>query len=256
MRVDSPILARAARDYRWLLDRGYPASAALKLVGDRHRMTKDERMILFRGVAGSADSAARAAILSPGGAEGREILVDGYNQALTVMHFLTGRPLFIASDGLVRDAGGSHGRIADPGLFERAAAALADRLALLAPARVAVFLDAPVPGSAGHAAMFRALLAARGLEAEVRLERSADAPLKAARGRILVATGDSVIADALAAARGLPAGEGEGPLIYDAARWAIELAFGKAELLDLRGLLAEEEGAPRAQGAQGDREAR
>jgi hypothetical protein len=254
MRLASPILARAALEYRWLIDRGYAMSASLKLVGDRHQMTRDERMILFRGVSSSADSEARRALIAAPASigEGREILVDGYNQALTVMHYLAGRPLFVGTDGLTRDAGGAHGRIADQALFARAAGLLADRLAAPTPERVALYLDAPVPGSAGHAALFRSLFEERGIEAIVLLERSADAPLKAAGalGRdgpgALVATGDSAIADALAEAgtrRGQGAPQGQGAMLYDAARWAIELAFGPVDLLDLGRLVDTEKEA-------------
>ena len=92
-----------------------------------------------------------------------------------------------------------------------------------------------MPGSAGHASVFRRTLEERGVEAIVLLERSADAPLKAAGslagGGSLIATGDSAIADALAAAGAAR--------IYDSARWAIELAFGRIDFLDL-GRLVEE----------------
>jgi hypothetical protein len=257
MTMASPALARAAADYRWLLDRGYPAAAALKLVGDRRQMAKDERMILFRGVASSARSASRAAILRTEAA-GRELLVDGHNQALTVMHYLAGRPMFLGSDGLLRDAGGSHGRIARRELFERAAAILVVGLRAASPALVRFYLDAPIPGSAGHAELFRSLLAEAGLEAEVTLERSADAPLKAAPPGSLAATGDSAIADALcdriggdriaglgggaAAGSGSAADLSSAAGVYDAARWAIELAFGEPSFLDLGLLLAEPSG--------------
>jgi hypothetical protein len=237
MRLASPTLARAAAEYRWLLDHGYSARASLKLVGDRHQMSRDERMILFRGVATSRDSEARKRIVaSPDSvAEGSEMLVDGYNQALTVMHYLAGRPLFVGTDCLTRDAGAAHGRIADMALFERAVVLLAERLARSRPGRVEVYLDAPVPGSAGHAALFRRLFEERGMEATVRLERSADAPLKAASAPgALVATGDSAIADALVAA----AAAAGGARLYDAARWAIELAFGPADFLNLGCLIA------------------
>jgi hypothetical protein len=242
MQLASATLARAAADYRWLLDRGYPPKAALKLVGDRRRMTGDERMILFRGVASSAASASRAAVIEASAA-GRAVYVDGYNQALTVMHYLAGRPVFVSSDGLLRDAGGSHGRIANQALFERAASALVDHLASLEPVLVAVFLDSPVSGSAGHAAMLRALFAAQGIEARLSLEKSADAPLKAAPRGCLVASSDSAIADAIAEAAAR-SGYGSTPLnetarLYDAARWTIARAFGQPDLLDLGRLLAQ-----------------
>jgi hypothetical protein len=244
MRLASPALARAALEYRWLLDRRYSASAALKLVGDRHQMSRDERMILFRGVASKKDSEARSALIAAPESigPGCRILVDGYNQALTVMHYLSGRPLFVGTDGLTRDAGAAHGRIADRDRFERSLGFLADGLAALSPERVAVYLDAPVPGSAAHAALFRSSLEERGVEAIVLLERSADAPLKAAKGlgseSLLVATGDSAIADALAGAgSGASAPTGPSARLYDAARRAIEEAFWPVELLDLGRLL-------------------
>jgi hypothetical protein len=243
----SPAFARAALEYRWLLDRGYSEQAALKLVGDHHQLGRDERMVLFRGVASGPSSRARSALVAGPSSigAGLEILVDGYNQALTVMHYLAGRPLFVGTDSLTRDAGAAHGRIADKALFERSVGLLADRLEALSPERVAVYLDSPVPGSAGHAALFRRALEERGVEAIALLERSADAPLKAAAPLpgVLVASGDSAIADALASAHAAAIARAAGPRvaaesvggarIYDAARWAIEMAFGPVELLDL-----------------------
>ncbi|MBN2875464.1 MAG: DUF434 domain-containing protein, partial [Spirochaetales bacterium] len=45
-------LIEAIRDYRSLLDRGYPAQATIKLVGDRYRLPREGRVVLFRGVHG------------------------------------------------------------------------------------------------------------------------------------------------------------------------------------------------------------
>jgi len=228
-----PALRQAAADYLWLLDRGYSRQAALKLVGDKHQLPRDERMILYRGLASSAESEARKAVIAgPADAAGLPMLVDGYNQALTAMHYATGRPVFIGSDGLTRDAGGSHGRIADLGALSRAIGLLAEAAASLRCPRALVFLDAPVPGSAGHARMFREAFSARGVEADSRLEKSADGPLKAERGPVLVASGDSAIADAVAGSRDLP----DGPRLFDLARAALELAFAPLELLDLGSL--------------------
>ena len=208
-------LGSAARDYLWLLDRGYSSEAALKLVGDRRQLPREERMILFRGLAPSARAASRLPLLvsSP---RGRRLLLDGHNQALTVMHYLEGRPLFLSNDGLLRDAGGSHGRIAREELFERALGLLAESLASAAPSRVLALFDAPIPRSARHAARLGELLAGLGIAAEARLEADADAPLKRAPPGSAVATSDSAIAEALAAR---PAGEGLA--LFDAARMAV-----------------------------------
>ncbi len=204
----------AARDYRWLLDRGYAESAALKLVGDRFQLPREERLVLFRGVAPSLAAASRRALLR-GDAAGRTLLVDGHNQALAVMHYLAGRPVFVASDGYLRDAGGSHGRIPRPELFDRALGLLAASVASAWPSRVLAFFDSPIPKSAAHAAAFREALARLGVEVESGTENDADAPLKAAPAGGVVATSDSAVLDSLVSG-------GERPGTFDAARAAVD----------------------------------
>lgn len=53
-------LVEAVRGYRFLLDRGYPVQATIKLVGDRFRLDEVERVVLFRGVL-DQDASARIA---------------------------------------------------------------------------------------------------------------------------------------------------------------------------------------------------
>ncbi len=223
-------LCAAARDYRWLLDRGYPVAATIKLVGDRHRLEREERLILFRGVASTAASRVRRALLTDS-VRGRPLLVDGYNQIYSVMHYRDGRPVFLSSDGLLRDAGASHGRIPDQDRFDAALECLASAIAAADPSRVSAYFDSPVSGSAGHASRFAAALAALGVAAEAEVARSADVPLKAAPAGGVVATGDSAVVDAIAAA-------GAEAAVFDAARFAIERACGLREWLDLAAVLA------------------
>lgn len=230
----SESFAQAARDYLLLVDRGYAREAALKLVGDHHQLPRDERMILYRGLASSAESKLRgAAIVSPDQAEGRPILIDAYNQTLTILHYVRGRPVFISTDGLVRDVGGSHGRIADAAAFAEAVRALAETAAVLGCGAVTAYLDAPVSGSAGHAELFRQVFERAGLAIETHLEKSADAPLKTAPGGFLVASADSAVADAVGARFG-----SDGPQLIDLARAALERSFTSIDLLDLRTVLA------------------
>jgi len=232
----APSFRQAAGEYLWFIDRGYSRDAALKLVGDRRGLPRDDRMILYRGIASSAQSAARAAATAEAAeAAGLPMLVDGYNQALAILHYEAGRPVFIGTDGLARDAGGSHGRIADGAAFARAIEKLAGAAASMRCPSALVFLDAPVPRSASHAELFRAAFAAAGVGVDARLEKSADAPLKSAEGRVLAATGDSAIADAIASRSGPGS-----PRLFDLARAALALAYPSLDLLDLRVLVGEE----------------
>ena len=230
-------LVSAEGDYRWLLDPGYPQTASLKLVGDRHRLERDERLVLFRGVSAAAASASRRALVSDT-ARGRTLLVDGYNQAFAVMHYLAGRPVFLSSDGLLRDAGASHGRISDRALFSRSLAILAGAIAAACPSDVTACFDSPVPFSADHAREFERELRAAGLEATCLAVRSADAALIAALETAApgtsVASADSVIADALIVRASAAGGR---PVVFDAARFAIEREFGQRTWLDFGAVL-------------------
>lgn len=226
----------AARDYLWLLDRGYPEKASIKLSGDRYGLDRDERLILFRGICARAASERRSALLSPPeSVSGRTLLVDGYNQVYAVAHHLSGKPLFVSTDGYLRDAGSAHGRVADPALFERAMGVLAEGIAAARIARVQAWFDSPVPFSAAHARSFGEKLAAAGVAADCGTALSADYPLKAAGPGDFVATSDSGVIDALAARQGP-----RPPRAFDAARFAIGTAFGPRPWLDLGELLDEE----------------
>ena len=44
------LIHEAAKDLRYLLNRGYRKPTALKLVGDRYGLNRRERLILFRGI--------------------------------------------------------------------------------------------------------------------------------------------------------------------------------------------------------------
>jgi hypothetical protein len=156
------------------------------------------------------------------------------------MHYLSGKPVFISSDGLLRDAGASHGRIADRGLFCRAQAILAEAIAVMEPRSVLACFDTPVPFSADHARTFETELRSRGMEARSLVERSADLPLKLAEAGSAVATADSAVVDALIArvSGGADALSTGRTVVLDAARLAIERAFGPRDWLDFSSLLS------------------
>jgi hypothetical protein len=186
-------LAAAAGDYRLLLDRGYPVTASLKLVGDRHRLDKKERNILFRGVLDQATSAAIAARLVTKPAAGLSLAIDGYNVLFTLINYRRGHPLFVSTDGLVRDAGGAYGHISHSTDFGEALQLLVPTLVKLQPSSTTIYLDAPVSGSGGHAAAIRQALTGAGLVGQVQVVPSADPALIAFDGQLVV-TSDSVIA--------------------------------------------------------------
>ncbi len=213
----------AAKDYRMLLDKGYPVDATLKLVGDRFRLTHNARMLLYRGILPTDLSRSNHAKLVRALWEEAELAVDGYNVLFTLTNYLHGHPMFIATDGFLRDVGGAHGRIADHRGFERMADIMVRILAEFAPRHITFFLDAPVSSSGRQAAWLRDAFVREGLDAEVRLENGVDHFLAHWEGE-LIATADSAI---IAAAK---------TRVFDLARVVLERRFG-AEFPCLAALL-------------------
>lgn len=236
----SESLVGAIHDYRWLLDRGYPEAGSISLVGDRFRLDRDERHVLFRGV--SAEVAARrrgARIVPPevvgAAADGensdaapRPVLgIDGHNVLLTVANYLRGVRTFECDDGLIRDIGGVHGRVRDGTLMARAIHLAAETLSFLqgGPVTVEVCFDAPVSYSRKHAAMFQKVLEQRGVVCRVQVVSSPDTVLGAA-DPLFLATSDSLIIDATASG------------VYDLARHVIVSHFAP-EFDSIRAVVAD-----------------
>jgi len=204
---------QAISDYRFLKNRRYPDKAALKLVGDHHRLSGVERNCLFRAVFAEEDCRRRIGkLVEPRAVAGRHLGVDWYNVLITVESYLKGFPVFVADDGLVRDSSGIHGSYRAGKLTSTAIDRILGALESLRPGRLHLFLDSPIPFSGIMADSLRDRLRATGIDHVVELQPSADYPLKTYDG--IVATSDSTIVDREAL--------GE---ILDLARNVLESAF-------------------------------
>jgi hypothetical protein len=210
-------------DYRYLREKGYSEKASLKLVGDRHRLSRVERNTLFRGVIpGDAAAARRRKLVPPDALRGQWLGIDWYNVLITVESFLRGYPLFISDDGITRDSSATHGSFRRTAVTDRALDSILEALAALAPGRVDAFLDSPIAFSGLMAEEARSRLSILSIPSLVALEHTADYPLKSYSG--IVASSDSVILDC--------AGR-----VFDLPRFVVQAAF-KVTPPDLAGLPA------------------
>jgi hypothetical protein len=202
----------ALRDYRYLKNRGFPEKAALKLVADRWRLPALERNCLFRAVfAEDHCRRRRAKLVEPQAVGGQALGVDWYNVLITVESYLKGYPVFLADDGLLRDSSGVHGSYRPGKVTETAMRKILETVSRLAPARLELFLDAPISFSGAMAEELRRR--APGCPCEVTVSPSADYPLKSFPG--VVATSDSSIIDREAIRR-----------VVDLARIVLESGYG------------------------------
>ncbi len=202
----------AISDYKYLLNRGYPEKASLKLVGDRYRLDRTARNCLFRGVVkDELVKVRRAKLVSAKDVKKSSLGIDWYNVLITVESYLKGNLLFVSEDGILRDSAGVHGSYRKNEITERAIKIISQALSYLAPSKIDIFLDSPISHSGEMGTYIKRKLEEKNLKnITVEVIKSADYPLKTYHG--IVATSDSVIMD-------------NAPQIFDLPRYALRREF-------------------------------
>lgn len=170
-------MRQAAEEYLWILSRGYPQSSALKLVGDKFKLSRDMRQVLYRGVVPAAQAKLRYERIGKI-EEGDLVLVDTYNVLFTVNNYLLGKPLFISNDGLLRDAGEMRGRIINKPQFTRSVSLMLEVLQMWPGASYIHYLDEPVSHSGRLSIELCKDMVQMGIEGDAFTVRSPDQMLR------------------------------------------------------------------------------
>ncbi|MCB0634973.1 MAG: DUF434 domain-containing protein, partial [Lewinella sp.] len=143
-----PRLRSAADDLCFLLSRGYGASSATTLVGNRYRLNQRQRLALGRiCVADRKIEERREKSLSPAGLRGQAVVIDGFNQLILLESLFSGAYVFRCRDGLLRDVSSVHGSYKRVLQTEHAIRQLGHLLTDLGVAQADWFLDRPVSNS-------------------------------------------------------------------------------------------------------------
>jgi hypothetical protein len=194
-RGNESLLVEATSQYAWLLSRGYAARSALKLVGDRHRLTARQREALARcACTDEQREHRRAKLVEPAELRGGRLWIDGYNVLTTVESALGGGVVLQGRDGCWRDLARAQ-RTHRPVLETLPAIhAIGEFLAALGLIECRWLLDRPVSNSGRMGAELRALSAANGWDFEVELASNVDRVLSGASA--VVASADSAILEA------------------------------------------------------------
>ncbi len=216
-----PALRSAVSDLSWLLGRGYAPVSALKLVGDRWRLTERQRMAVRRSSCSEGERERRQSTRVPNAElAGRELWIDGFNVLTTIESHLGGGVVIHCRDGTFRDMAGVHGTYRRVAETAPALEFLASRLEGLCIARAQWLFDRPVSNSGRIGTLVRDTARERGFDWSVELVDDPDPILK--RATEVVATADSAILDA-------------GPRWFNLARDVIETIGGLERILDLSG---------------------
>jgi len=176
------LLRSAARDLRFLLNRGYPRKSALSFVGNHFQLHQDERDLLYRGVFTRKQSMVRCAkMVRVREIKGEKLIIDGHNVLITLESAIKRRPLLLADDNFVRDISRIFRRFR-PTDRTKAAWGL-----------VTVLLDAPLPRSGELATRIRQWMNYARIKGDVTTAARPESSLLALEG--IKASADSVIID-------------------------------------------------------------
>ncbi|WP_319562614.1 DUF434 domain-containing protein [Marispirochaeta sp.] len=191
-----PEFRQACLDQLYLAERGYPVKQTVKLVGNRFRLTAVQRSILMRGVVASGCASRRMIkLLEPEELTGCELWVDTCNVIVAVGNYLCGRFLYLATDGLLRDAAESRGVFRNDRIRKQAGILVCRSLSALSPGKLILYIDAPLTHSHDLARELRDGLSGKAGESQVLLADHTDEVLKQAPD--IVASGDSEIIDSV-----------------------------------------------------------
>src|SRR5262245_14525944 len=193
-----PALRGAVADLSWLLSRGYPAAASLKLVGDHFALKERQRLAVARAACSDRQRESREQTRLPlESVRGQDLLIDGFNITVTTEAALSGGVLIRCRDGCVRDMSSVHGSYRSVAETEEAIRLISDTLLDAKPASALWLLDQPVSNSGRLAQRIREMAAEHSWPWSVKAVMNPDKILRDS-DRIAV-TSDSNILDCVKA---------------------------------------------------------
>jgi hypothetical protein len=192
--LNQKALQLAAVDFLYLLDRSYPRSASLQLLGNRYNLDRFHREVLHRGVFARQEAKQRGErLVGPEKLVHRKLLVDGHNVIITTESRFAGRPLIAANDGLIRDVAGISHRYRISSLTREAIDHIFQLLHKHPPRETIFFLDAPIRQSGELAAILRSGLKSWNLTGDAQVLKVPEKQLIGGKG--IVASSDSAVID-------------------------------------------------------------
>ena len=180
-------------EIQWLLDRGYKMKQIIEFTGNHYLLSSRARTALQRTTSSSADYEKRKSTMLPlECAKDGCLNIDGFNLIITLEVALSGSPIFLGKDGVLRDLAGLKGtyRLIDKTYI--ALNLIGKILRELNVPMVKFYLDSPVSNSSRLKSKILELSEQWGVPVEVELAHNVDVIL-ADKERVV--TGDSIILD-------------------------------------------------------------
>ena len=182
----------AAKDLRYLLERGYHRESALRLIVDKYQLSMKQKLLLYRAVYDSSSAAKhKKKIVTADKIKDSKLAIDGYNVMITVESSLRGGLLVLCDDGFIRDISAVHGKHRITSTTEKALGMIVKALQELKPSKTNFFFDAQVSKSGELASHVRRTLKGSGLTGSAYAVERAD--VSTLNFGDIIATSDSVL---------------------------------------------------------------
>lgn len=149
-------IKEAAKDLRYLINRGYNRKSAIDLVGNRWNLNRNQRNILYRAIFSHEEIRNRylneAEIKE---IEGKIVAIDTYNILITIESFLKGLLLIKADDRYLRDISKVFNKYRQSSHTIQAIQMILKKLKPYKPKQVLFFLDKAISRSGELAALIK-----------------------------------------------------------------------------------------------------
>jgi hypothetical protein len=193
-------LEEASRDFRYLLNQGYPRKGALKFVGDHYLLEGISRNYLYRTVFSKEQAENRKMkLVLLADIKDNIVFIDGYNVLITLESICSGEngQIVKGDDGVIRDIKAVFGKYRGNEMTKGVLNALISLLKLYHPLAVLVFYDRQVSLSGELAKLTREIMAMHGVKGTAETSENVDFQLVHLSRDVegIVATSDGVIMD-------------------------------------------------------------
>ncbi len=193
-----PEIREAAKDFFYLLNRGYNRESSLNLISSRYRLSKIERLILYRGVYSREVSKARIKKMEDiRKVKRKELIVDSFNVLSTIQSSILGDTLLLCTDGVIRDLSAYVRKVRVGNHLYVSLVILLGTLLAVNPPNIFFIFDSQVSKSAEIASITRKLCQNFGLMCKTVLARRADKTTIMLSRDSTVSSSDSVILDSV-----------------------------------------------------------
>lgn len=199
MNFQDTILKKAKKDFKYLLNQGYPRTGALAFVGNHYLLNQVQRNYLNRTVFSKKKMESRKSkLILLSDIKDKNILIDGYNVLITVESVFNSENEFVAcDDGVTRDIKAVFGKYKENKTTTPALNSIISLLKIFKPKSVLFFYDSPVSLSGELARTTQKILKSQKVPGDAQTAENVDSELVNLSIEMdgIVATSDGIIMD-------------------------------------------------------------